>query len=121
VRRGRFLPGFDATTHDTTVYVRYVEATPLADVSDTSVVEVLWGEPPDDARVGKSRDMQVRDQRLARLGAIANQPGEWALFDQLGTPASARNLAARVRSGAYAPGFDATVRGSKVYVRFVGL
>jgi hypothetical protein len=114
------LPGFDATTHDTTVYVRYVAKAPLASASDTSMVEVVWGEPPDDARVGKSRDMQVRDQRLARLGAIADRPGDWALFDQLGSPASARNLAARVRAGAYAPGFDATVRGSKVYVRFVG-
>src|ERR671930_591373 len=92
VRANKFLAGFDATTYDTDVYVRFVGDTPLGPHSRASPA-VVWKDPPDDGRVGQNENMEVRDRRVALLREIASRPGQWALFATMGTPASARNVA----------------------------
>lgn len=64
--------------------------------------------------------MDIRDDRIALLREIAKQPGKWALFATMGTPASANNLAGRVRAGSFLPGFEATIHHADVLVRYIG-
>lgn len=120
VRNGVLLPGFESVASGSDVFVRYVGSGLDGLPSDvpTPGAQINWQDPPGGLPV--SRDLRIRDERLALLDIIRTEPGRWALFASLGTAASASRLAGRVRHGNFGTGFEARARKLDVYVRYVG-
>ena len=84
-----------------------------------SEVEFIDEPPPSSGRWDRLR----RDATIEFAETLRHNPGRWAIYPWSSTSEAARAVATRISNGknkSFGDGFEATARGTTVYVRYQG-